>query len=134
MWKLVTRNLAKSENIDIELINLKYQFDFHCLKKTFLYFKKKYYFLYISIGFGIGIGRYEKYYIGILSVSADMKIGFIGDYRYWPIWKNAYRSYTNWGSLYWGLSIYSSRFQHDVPFYPPPFWIFIYFFFEDLPM
>ena len=33
----------------------------------------------------IGIGRYEKFYIGILSVSADMKIGFIGDYRYRPI-------------------------------------------------
>ena len=27
-------------------------------------------------------------------ISADMKIGFIGDYRYRPIWKKAYRSYT----------------------------------------
>ena len=42
----------------------------------------------------IGIGRYEKYYIGILSVSADMKIGFIGEYRYRQIWKKPYRSYT----------------------------------------
>ena len=42
----------------------------------------------------IGIGRYEKYYIGILSVSADMKIGFIGDYRYRQIWKKPYRLYT----------------------------------------
>ena len=42
----------------------------------------------------IGIGRYGKIAIGNLSVSADMKIGFIGDYRYRQIWKKAYRSYT----------------------------------------
>ena len=42
----------------------------------------------------IGIGRYEKCFIGILSVSADMKIGFISEYRYWQIWKNPYRLYT----------------------------------------
>ena len=29
------------------------------------------------------------------SVSADMKIRYIGGYRYRPIWKNAYRSPTN---------------------------------------
>ena len=34
---------------------------------------------------GIGIGRYEKKIIGPLSVSVDMKFGFIGDYRYRPI-------------------------------------------------
>ena len=32
------------------------------------------------------------------SVSADMKIRYIGGYRYRPIWKNAYRSPTNSGS------------------------------------
>ena len=42
----------------------------------------------------IGIGRYEKCYISILSVSADMKIGFIGLYRYRPIRKKAYWSPT----------------------------------------
>ena len=42
----------------------------------------------------IGIGRYEKTYIGFLSVSADKKISYIGLYRYRPIWKKAYRSYT----------------------------------------
>ena len=42
----------------------------------------------------IGIGRYENFNIGNLSVSADKKIGFIGGYRYRPIWKKAYRSYT----------------------------------------
>ena len=41
----------------------------------------------------IGIGRYEKTYIGFLSVSADKKIPFIGLYRYRPIWKKAYRLY-----------------------------------------
>ena len=29
-----------------------------------------------------------------ISVLADKKIGFIGSYQYWPIWKKAYRSYT----------------------------------------
>ena len=42
----------------------------------------------------IGIGRYEKYYIGILSVSADMKIGVIGGYWYRQICKKPYRLYT----------------------------------------
>ena len=61
-------------------------------KNTFIHFHVKYYyFLYIGIGFG----QYEKSYISILSVSADMKIGFIGDYRYRPIWKKPYRSYTD---------------------------------------
>ena len=36
---------------------------------------------------GIVIGRHEKNYIGILLVSADKKIVFIGLYRYQPIWK-----------------------------------------------
>ena len=42
------------------------------------------YLLYIGIIIGIiiGIGRYEKYHIGILSVSADKKIEFIGIGRY----------------------------------------------------
>ena len=41
------------------------------------------YLLYIGIGIiGIVIGRYEKFHIGILSVSADKKIEFIGLYRY----------------------------------------------------
>ena len=53
---------------------------------------KYYHFLYIGIGFGIG--RYEKYYIGILSVSADKKIEFIGLYLYRPIRKKAYQSPT----------------------------------------
>ena len=47
----------------------------------------------------IGIGRYEKNYISILSVSADNKIVFIGIYWYWLIWKKAYRLYPgpdNW--------------------------------------
>ena len=53
------------------------------------------YLLYIGIGIiGIVIGRYEKFHIGILSVSADKKIEFIGLYRYRLIWKKAYRSYT----------------------------------------
>ena len=48
--------------------------------------EKKYHLLYLwYIGIVIGIGRYEKYYIGILSVSADKKIEFIGLYRYRPI-------------------------------------------------
>ena len=47
----------------------------------FIHFHVKYYyFLYIGIGFRLG--RYEKSYIGILSVSADKKIGFIGLYWY----------------------------------------------------
>ena len=54
---------------------------------------------------GIGIGRYEKISIGNLSVSADKKIRFIGGYRYRPIWKKAYRSYT-------GLSVISQT--HDI--------------------
>ena len=52
------------------------------------------YLLYIGFGI-IGIGRYEKFHIGILSVSADKKIEFIGLYRYRLIWKKAYRSYTD---------------------------------------
>ena len=38
----------------------------------------------------IGIGRFGNY----LSVLADKEIAFIGDYRYWPICKNADRSPT----------------------------------------
>ena len=41
----------------------------------------------------IGIGRYEKTYIGFLSVSGDKKISYIRVYRYRPIWKKAYWSY-----------------------------------------
>ena len=53
------------------------------------------YSLDIGIGtIGIVISLYEKCHIGILSVSADKKTEFIGLYRYWPIWKKAYRSYT----------------------------------------
>ena len=41
------------------------------------------YLLYIGIGIiGIVIGRYEKFHIGILSVSADKKIEFNGIGRY----------------------------------------------------
>ena len=40
----------------------------------------------------IGIGQYDKTYIGFLSVSADKKIPFIRLYRYRLIWKKAYRS------------------------------------------
>ena len=47
---------------------------------------------YCYIGIGIGIGRYENFNIGNLSVSADKKISIIGIYRYRPIWKKAYRS------------------------------------------
>ena len=44
------------------------------------------YSLYIGIGIiCIIIGGYEKCHIGILSVSADKKIEFIGIYRYRPI-------------------------------------------------
>ena len=46
--------------------------------------KTIYYIIGIGV-IGIGIGRYENYYIGILSVSADKKIEFIGAYRYRPI-------------------------------------------------
>ena len=42
------------------------------------------YLLFIGIGI-IGIGRYEKCHIGILSVSADKKTEFIGLYRFRPI-------------------------------------------------
>ena len=42
----------------------------------------------------IGIGRYGEIFIGNLLVSADKKIHFIGGYQYRPIWKKAYRSYT----------------------------------------
>ena len=69
------------------------QLVFHFLKKFCFSFVKNNTIYCISVSV-IGIGRYEKYHIGILSVSADMKIGFIGDYRYRPIWKNPYRSYT----------------------------------------
>ena len=58
---------------------------------------KYYYFLYIGIGFGIG--RYEKYYIDILSVLADKKIEFIGLYRYWEIRKKAYQSPTAYSTV-----------------------------------
>ena len=44
----------------------------------------------------IGIGWFEKKYIGILSVLVDKKIEFIGAYRYRPYY--AYRSYP--GSTY----------------------------------
>ena len=47
--------------------------------------------IFISV---IGIDRYGNICIVNLSVSADIKIGLIGDYRYRPIWKKAYRSYT----------------------------------------
>ena len=74
----------------------------------FWYFKKKWFFFFsffleiytiycISV-IGISIGRYGKIYIGNLLVSADKKIGFIGSYRYRPIWKKAYRSYTAFGA------------------------------------
>ena len=43
----------------------------------------------------IGIGRYGKISIGNVSVSAEKKIVFIGDYRYQLIWKKVYRSYTD---------------------------------------
>ena len=49
----------------------------------------------------IGIGRYEKYYIDILSVLADKKIEFICLYRYRPIRKKAYRSPTVYDSKNW---------------------------------
>ena len=41
----------------------------------------------------ICIGWYGKFSIGYLSLSADKKIAYMGDYWYWPIWKNPYRSY-----------------------------------------
>ena len=40
---------------------------------------------YCYIGIDIGIGRYENFNIGNLSVSADKKISIIGIYRYRPI-------------------------------------------------
>ena len=53
------------------------------------------YLLYIGIRIiGTVIGRYEKFHIGILLVSVDKKIEFIGLYQYRPIWKKAYRLYT----------------------------------------
>ena len=45
------------------------------------------------IGFGIGIGRYQKKLSVSVSVSAEKKIENIGDYRYRPKWKKAFRSY-----------------------------------------
>ena len=73
---------------------------------------KKCHSLYsLYIGFriiGIVIGRYEKCHIGILSVSADKKIEFIGLYRYRLIWKKAYRSYPATAaaasSIWWNFS------------------------------
>ena len=76
-------------------INPKTQF-FDILRKNdfFFHFFIEIYTIYCISVIGIGIGRYGKIYIGNLSVSADKKIGFIGSYRYRPIWKKAYRSYT----------------------------------------
>ena len=65
----------------------------------------------------IGIDRYEKKYISILLISADKKIEFIGDYRYRPIWKKAYRSYTDFNNtrLYCNtISIVQSMYVYDV--------------------
>ena len=63
-----------------------------------LHFVEKIPLYLLFIGFGIidiGIGRYKKCHIGILSVLADKKIEFIGLYQYRLIWKKAYRSYTD---------------------------------------
>ena len=63
------------------------------LKKFYCIFKKILLIVYRYRSL-IGIGRYEKYNIGTLSVSADMKIAIIGDYRYQQIRKKPYCSYT----------------------------------------
>ena len=47
---------------------------FFIVRIILLHLYKKYYYLFY-IGIGFGIGRYEKCFIGNLSVSADMKIG-----------------------------------------------------------
>ena len=49
-------------------------------------------------------------YIGYwLSLSANKKIGIIGSYRYRPIWKKAYRSYTE------AIDFFFDIFLKDVP-------------------
>ena len=53
---------------------------FFIVRIILLHLYKKYYYL-----FYIGISRYEKCFIGNLSVSADMKIEYIDLYRYRPI-------------------------------------------------
>ena len=71
------------------------QIIFLFLEKVLLHFLQIILFIVYRLSVSvIGMRRYEKYYIGILSVSADMKIGSIGDYRYRQIWKKPYRSYT----------------------------------------
>ena len=93
-------------------------------KYFYIFSIKYYYFLYIGIGFSIG--RYEKYYIGILSVLANKKIEFIGLYRYWEIRKKAYQSPTaysaitflkyiflqNYTRLFDSLTLWESTFFH----------------------
>ena len=90
-------------------------------------FWKKCHSLYsLYIGYGIVIGRYEKCHIGILLVSADKKIEVIGLYRYRPIWKKAYWSYTGaqegcaraacevWVTFERGLSKVWARFERGL--------------------
>ena len=60
-----------------------------------IFFQKAHYDIDVyRYRYRIGISRYEKNLIGNLSDRPIWKMGFIGAYRYWPIWKKAYRSYT----------------------------------------
>ena len=63
---------------------------------------------YSYIGIGISIGWYKNFDIGILSVSADMKIFISAFYRYWPIRKRElsalYRYQPTWKKAYWSTA------------------------------
>ena len=61
---------------------------------------KKFYALFNTF-LCIGIKSVSADYAIVISVSADMKIRYIGGYRYRPIWKNAYRSPTIWEYKRW---------------------------------
>ena len=50
--------------------------------------------IYIGIGIGSLSADMKKTYIGKLSDRPILRMGIIGMYRYRPIWKKAYRSYT----------------------------------------
>ena len=73
--------------------------NFHPHLKIFEHFKFltqkcAVFFVKYRYRYRIGIGRFEKIYIGNLSDRQIPKMGFIGVYPYRPIWKKAYRSYT----------------------------------------
>ena len=81
------------------------------------------------IGFGIGIGRYQKKLSVSVSVLAEKKIENIGDYWYRPKWKKAFRSYPNLHTNFfyfcsdsWLDCPHEGIFYSD-PLLPPNTWI-----------